>query len=90
MMVGFKARENLFRRNMAHNPLNDLYVDSVEEVSRDTQPYWEIASAICNRDLRRHQTQVAHRLTQKQPRPHSKEESHAQPALSASQEAAQP
>lgn len=62
---------------MAHNPLNDLYVDSVEEVSRDTQPYWEIASAICNRDLRRHQAQLAHRLQKKHHHAHVKEESHA-------------
>lgn len=62
---------------MAHNPFNDLYVDSVEEVTRDTQPYWEIASAICNRDLRRHQTQVAHRLQKKQHLAPVKEESHA-------------
>lgn len=55
---------------MAHNPFNDLYVESVEEVSRDTQPYWEIASAICNRDLRRHQSQVAQRLQKKQHQRH--------------------
>ena len=59
---------------MAHNPLNDLYVESVEDVSRDTHPYWEIASAICNRDLRRLQTQVAHRSQKKHLRAHEKEE----------------
>jgi hypothetical protein len=63
---------------MAHNPFNDLYVDSVEEVTRDTQPYWEIASAICNRDLRRHQTQLARRLQKKYHHAHVKEGSHAQ------------
>jgi hypothetical protein len=72
---------------MAHNPLNDLYVESVEEVSRDTQPYWEIASAICNRDLRRHQTQVAHRIQKKHHHARAKEESRAQAALSHSQKA---
>lgn len=72
---------------MAHNPLNDLYVDSVEEVSRDTHPYWEIASAICNRDLRRHQTKVAHRLHKKHPAAPVKEESPAQPVSREMQEA---
>ncbi len=65
---------------MAHNPLNDLYVDSVEEVSRDTQPYWEIAYAICNRDLHRHQMQLTLRLQKKIRKPLSKAEPPAQNA----------
>ncbi len=65
---------------MAHNPLNDLYVDSVEEVTLDTQPYWEIASAICNRDLRRYQMQMARRLQKKHRSDRAKEESLEQPA----------
>jgi hypothetical protein len=72
---------------MAHNPLNDLYVDSVEEVSKDTQPYWEIASAICNRDLRRHQSEIAQRLQKKHHHAHVKEEPHAQNASRSPHEA---
>lgn len=65
---------------MAHNPLNDLYVDSVEEVTLDTQPYWEIASAICNRDLRRYQLQMTRRLQKKHRSAHVKEAPLVQPA----------
>ncbi len=37
---------------MAHNPFNDLYVDSLDEVRRDEWRSWEIAVAICNRDIK--------------------------------------
>jgi hypothetical protein len=37
---------------MAHNPFNDLYVESLEPIMSEARHSWEIASAICNREVR--------------------------------------
>jgi len=43
---------------MAHNPFNDLYVDSLDDVMRDARRSWEIAAAICHREIRHYQPKV--------------------------------
>jgi|GEM_PF-5760122 len=53
---------------MAHNPLNDLYVDSLDDVMRDARRSWEITTAICNRELRTYHAKVeTSHLTQRNP-----------------------
>ena len=39
---------------MAHNPFNDLYVESLEPIMIEARQSWEIASAICNREVRQY------------------------------------
>ena len=43
---------------MAHNPFNDLYVDSLDDVMRDARRSWEITAAICNREVRQYQVKA--------------------------------
>jgi len=59
---------------MAHNPFNDLYVDTLEDVVREARRAWEIGLAICNREAR--ETVSVSSLTQPTPPSTSPSTSH--------------
>lgn len=52
---------------MAHNPFNDLYVDSLDDVMRDARRSWELTAAICNRGVRQYQAKSEKSRTAKKP-----------------------